>query len=71
MVSADKGFKWGIIPVITPDLNAEREQLYRDLLQANKINTSLKMQIRNPEIGYNFKGDPFFSDGYMYVLSLQ
>ncbi len=71
MVSADKGFKWGIIPVITSDLNAEREQLYRDLLLANKINTSLKMQIRNPEIGYNFKGDPFFSDGYMYVLSLQ
>lgn len=71
MVSADKGFKWGIIPVITPDLNAEREQLYQDLFQANKISASLKIQIRKSEIGYNFTGDPFFTDGYIYVLSLQ
>lgn len=71
MVSADKGFKWGIIPVITPDLNAEREQLYQDLLQTDKISASLKIQIRKSEIGYNFTGDPFFSDGYIYVLSLQ
>ncbi len=71
MASADKGFKWGVIPVITPDLNAEREQLYQDLLQANKISASLKIQIRKSEIGYNFTGDPFFSDGYIYVLSLQ
>ncbi len=71
MVSADKGFKWGIIPVITPDLNAEREQLYQDLLQMNKVSASLKIQIRKSEIGYNFTGDPFFSDGYIYVLSLQ
>jgi len=71
MVSADNGFKWGVIPVITPDLNAEREQLYLDLLQASKISASLKIQIRKSEIGYNFTGDPFFSDGYIYVLSLQ
>lgn len=71
MTNADHGFKWGVIPAINPDLDTERERLYTDLEQTGKIKLTLPMQLVKPLLGYNFAGDPFFSDGKLYVVSVQ
>jgi membrane protein DedA with SNARE-associated domain len=71
MVNANVGFKWGIIPKIAPDLDMERELLYIDLNRTGKIESYLKVQLVKPLIGENFIGDQFFSDGQVYILSVQ
>jgi undecaprenyl-diphosphatase len=71
MVNVNDGFKWGIIPKIAPDLDTERELLYRDLNRTGKIKSYLKTQLLQPLIGKNFIGDQFFSDGKAYIISVQ
>lgn len=71
MTNSDNGFKWGVIPAINPDLDTERERLYSDLEQTGKIKHTLRLQLVKPLLGYNFAGDPFFSDGKLYVVSVQ
>ena len=71
MTNSDDGFKWGVIPAINPDLDTERERLYSDLEQTGKIKRTSGLQLVKPLLGYNFAGDPFFSDGKLYVVSVQ
>lgn len=71
LVNANNGFNWGIIPKINPDLNTQRELLYSDLNRSGKIGTHLKKQLVAPLKGKNFIGNPFFSDGMVYIISIQ
>jgi undecaprenyl-diphosphatase len=71
LVNANDGFKWGIIPKISSDLDTERELLYRDLDRTGKIESYLKVQLVKPLIGNNFIGDQFFTDGNAYIISVQ
>ncbi|MCK9293907.1 MAG: LssY C-terminal domain-containing protein [Desulfobulbaceae bacterium] len=71
MVNANDGFKWGIVPRIVPDLDAERERLFQQLALTGKIDPGLKIQLVKPQIGENFMGDQFFTDGKAYVLSVR
>jgi membrane protein DedA with SNARE-associated domain/membrane-associated phospholipid phosphatase len=71
MVNANDGFKWGVFPKIAPDLDSQREQLYLDLYRAGVIETHLKVQLVKPLIGQNFVGDPFFTDGEAYIISVR
>ena len=71
MVNANEGFKWGVVPKISPDLDTERELLYRDLDGTGKVESHSKRLLTKPQVGKNFTGDPFFSDGRVYVVSLQ
>jgi undecaprenyl-diphosphatase len=71
LVNANDGFKWGIIPKISPDLDSERELLYRGLSHTGKMESYLKVQLVKPLIGNNFIGDQFFTDGNAYAISLQ
>ena len=64
-------FKWGIIPKINPDIDAERELLYQDLNRAGKIESHLKIQLVQSMMGKNFIGDQFFTDGKAYIISLK
>ena len=68
MVNANDGFKWGIIPKITSDLDTERELLYQAINATGKIESHLKVQLVKPLIGRNFMGDQFFTDGKAYIL---
>jgi len=70
MANANAGLKWGIIPKISPDLDAERELLYRDLNLTGKIGSNQKVQLVRSLIGKNFVGDQFFTDGKAYVITL-
>ena len=71
MVNANDGFKWGIIPKIVPDLDAERELLYQGINHTGKIKRHLKVQLVKPLIGKNFIGDHFFTDGKTYIVALK
>ncbi len=71
MVNANDGLKWGIIPKIAPDLDAERELLYQDLSRTGKIESHLKAQLVKPLTGKNLIGDKFFTDGKAYILTVQ
>ncbi|MBC8441148.1 MAG: LssY C-terminal domain-containing protein [Deltaproteobacteria bacterium] len=71
MANANDGFKWYIIPKINPDLDTQRELLYMDLNCTGKILDFRKQQLVSSQTGKNFTGDPFFSDGQVYVISVQ
>jgi undecaprenyl-diphosphatase len=70
MVNANDGFKWGIIPKTAPDIDTQRERLYLDLNRSKKIGSHLKKQLVSPQMGKNFIGEPFFTDGKLYIISL-
>jgi membrane protein DedA with SNARE-associated domain/membrane-associated phospholipid phosphatase len=71
MVHANDGFKWGIIPKITADLDTEQERLYLGLNRAGKIESHMKAQLVKPLTGTTVTGDPFFSSGMVYIISVQ
>ncbi|WP_205623764.1 LssY C-terminal domain-containing protein [Desulfogranum japonicum] len=71
LVNSNDGLKWGIIPTISPDLNADRESLYQDLQATGKIESSQKIKLVPPQIEKNFLGDHFFTDGDTYIIQLQ
>jgi len=71
MANTNEGFKWGIIPKLAPDLDTERKLLYQDLDRTGKIESHLKVQLVKPLIGRNFIGDEFFTDGMVYIMSVQ
>ncbi len=66
--SFDAGIKWGITHKINPDIDTEREFLFKDLQKTNDLIKSEKKQFVSPELGNNFTGDPFFTDGKLYIL---
>lgn len=70
LVNAVAGTKWGIVPKLSADLDSERESLYQDLLVSGKIRLLGKKQLVQPQIGTNFIGDQFFTDGKAYIISL-
>lgn len=63
------GLKWELIPKISPDLDAAREQLYLDLNDSKMIESQLKTQLVEPLIGTNFMGSQFFTDGKIYIIT--
>jgi len=71
MVNSNDSFKWYIMPKINPDLDNQREQLLVGLNRAGKVKMFQKDQLVPPLTGVNFTGDPFFSDGKVYVISIR
>ena len=68
--SFDKGIKWGITHQINPDIDTEREFLFKDLQKSGMITNSEKLQFVDPVLGSNFTGDLFFTDGKLYQISI-
>jgi undecaprenyl-diphosphatase len=68
--SFDSGIQWGVVHKINPDIDAEREFLYEDLRKTKRIVQSQKEQFVKPVLGENFFGDPFFTDGKVYIIKL-
>ncbi len=70
--SFDSGIKWGVTWGVThkinPNIDAEREFLFKDLQKTGKLLNIEKMQFVKPKLGSNFAGDLFFTDGKLYLL---
>ena len=71
MANAVDGIQWWGIPTISPDLDAEREFVFRNLKQSGEIQDYHKIHLVEPEIGQNFLGSRFFADGKAYIISLK
>ncbi len=71
MVNANDGIKWGVIPKLSSDIDAERELLYQDLHLSGNIMRYQKIPLVESQIGTNFVGDQFFTDGKAYIISVR
>ena len=69
--SFDSNIKWGVTHRINPDIDIEREFLFSDLQKTGNITNVKKQQFVEPEIGSNFSGDLFFTDGKLYLISIK
>ncbi|MEJ2728931.1 MAG: LssY C-terminal domain-containing protein [Deltaproteobacteria bacterium] len=71
MANAVDGVNWWGIPTISPDLDAARAFVFRNLKQSGEIEGYYKIHLVKPEIGENFLGSRFFADGKAYIISLK
>ncbi|MFQ5846570.1 MAG: LssY C-terminal domain-containing protein [Candidatus Methylomirabilales bacterium] len=69
--SMDRGIRWLVAHRIEPDIDGEREFLFGDLKRAGAVRTFSRKQFVKPALGQNFLGDPFFTDGKVYVIDLE
>ena len=69
--SLDIGIKWWVTHKINPDIDTEREYLFADLKRTGLINDSHKEKFVDPVLGQNSSGDPFFTDGEIYLINLK
>jgi hypothetical protein len=70
-LSAINSVNWWGIPTIAPDLDAECEFVLRKLKQAGKTEYDRKVRLVKPQIGINFIGNQFFTDGKACVISMR
>ena len=68
--SLDVGLKWGVAHRIQANIDAEREFLFSDLVGTGLIKSYWKADFVEPLFGHNFIGDPFFTDGKIYFVTL-
>ncbi|MDA8430879.1 MAG: LssY C-terminal domain-containing protein [Geobacteraceae bacterium] len=66
--SMDAEMKWGLTHKIKPDIDSERDTLINDLLISNHATSLAKTRFVEPVSGYNFAGDPFFTNGYINTV---
>ena len=69
--SFDDGLKWGLTHHISPDLDAERTRIARDILAALPATGSVEFQITAALKGQDLYGDPWFTAGKAVVLTLE
>ncbi len=69
--SLDQGYKWFVTHNINPDIDSEREFVESSLASAGVTSSVRKVQFVDPTLGTNFANEPFFTDGKLYVISLQ
>ena len=67
--SFDRGTKLGLIHSIDPNIDKEREFLFNDLNRSGIIKNFKKHKFVDPKLGKNFSGDPFFTDGELYLIN--
>ena len=73
--SFDRGFElahntWLPTHQIAPDIDTERAYVVSTLQTAGDVAQSDSVQLVPAEFGYNFDGDPFFTDGQAVLITL-
>jgi hypothetical protein len=73
--SFDRGFElahntWLPTHQIAPDIDTERAYVVSSLQATGDIQQSDDIQLVPAEFGYNFDGDPFFTDGRAVLMAL-
>ncbi len=69
--SYDTDIKWYVTHKIDPNIDTEREYLFKDLLKSGLIKNYQKLQFVKPAKGKNFTGDSFYTDGKAYLIELK
>ena len=68
--SFDARIKWGITHAIRPDIDTEREYVFSRIVGTDMVRRSEKVLFVSPVLGSNFSGDPFFTDGKAYIITI-
>jgi undecaprenyl-diphosphatase len=68
--SLDSGIKWGFTHKINPNIDTEREFLFNNMENTDVLIDFKKQKFVEPVLGQNFSGDPFFTDGQVYIISV-
>lgn len=71
VANANDGFKWGFMPVISADLDRQRNLLAQKLKLSNEVEQEDELQLVKPLVGKNLMGDAFFTDGKAYLISVK
>ena len=66
--SFDVGVKWGVTHQISPDIDTERDMLIHDIIETGSATVVSEAKFVAPVLGKNFTGDPFFTDGRVYIV---
>lgn len=69
--SFDDGLNWGLVHHISPDLDAERDLVLRELGQAGVLEILGESVGSGPLSGEDEFGDPWFSDGRVIVAKVK
>lgn len=69
--SLDIGALWGISHKIWPDIDKEREYLLHSLARSGRVGYSRRVHFVEPVKGRHVTGDLFFTDGLLWVISIQ
>jgi len=65
------GLKWHLVYRIRPDVDAEPEELLRDLAAAGVVASDGRNRFVPPMAGRNSFGDPYFTDGNITTIRLR
>jgi len=68
--SFDARIKWGITHAIRPDIDTEREYVFSGFADTGLVRQAEKVRFVSPVLGSNVSGDPFFTDGNAYIITL-
>ena len=71
VASLDIGVKYWVTHRIDPDIDTEREYLFRDLKDKKTVASFSKHPLVDPVLGSNASGDQFFTDGEVYIIDLR
>lgn len=65
--------KAAIMPIhtIDPAIDKEREEIRKELFDADKVSDVVEFQLVEPTLGKNQSGDTFFTDGKTYIFYLK
>lgn len=69
--SLDSRIKWGIVHKVGLNVDAERELFVDDLKKAGVLTSLEKQKIIEPTSSEVFSRDGFFTDGYIYIISIK
>ena len=70
--SFDKGIKkWLVTHEIDPDLDKERDFLFKDIINTKRVNSFEKFNFVGPTKGRTLQGDYFYTDGKAYLIYLK
>jgi membrane protein DedA with SNARE-associated domain len=66
-----RGSRWWIIPRMGPDPDRDREALFRDLDRVGEIASYARISLVPPMSGKSITNDPYFTDGFLYIINLK
>ncbi|MGB5560551.1 MAG: LssY C-terminal domain-containing protein [Paracoccaceae bacterium] len=68
--SFDDGLDWGITHHVDPNIDAQRDLLTQDIQRIGKVQSTQLTPVSAAQMGRNFNGDPWFTDGKISIVYL-
>lgn len=70
IVQRHRGLRWGLLPKISPDLDAARDQVYHSLREIGQVKTTCERPLQEATVGDFPLGGSWFTRGGLRVILL-